>query len=81
MIFCFIFFCGLLNFLHMMVAFCFVNGTDFLSPEVVIHLWLAIGANPLSTYTVNKVELRASNKLMWDEDSDYSQRKINCMLV
>lgn len=66
----------------MMVAFCFVNGSDFLSREVVvIHLWLAVGANPLSTYTVDKLELRASDKLMWDEDSDYSQRKINCMLV
>lgn len=49
----------------MMVAFCFVNGSDFLPREgVVIHLWLAVGADPLSTYTVNKLELRASNKLM-----------------
>lgn len=29
--------------LHMVVAFCFVNGGDFLPCEVaIIHLWLAV---------------------------------------
>lgn len=51
----------------MTVAFCFVNGSDFLLREVaVIHLWLAVGADPLCMYKVNKLELRADNKLVRD---------------